>query len=161
MTKHGADRKPRWRLKKTCLGSSIILMTWYKSRSHPNHVVQMQAAHWSKLDRTISRSVDTGDTEFVSPLVCSPIVYYYCCTIIIVYYMGQATERYNKQDVQGHWRPAVLVNVRVPQATVKTWLQHLRYNNNIYSIRWSINLPGPGHHISFITANNSVNKANA
>ena len=62
-----------------------------------------------------------------------------------------------KQDVQGHWRPAVLVNVRVPQATVKTWLQHLRYNNNIYSIRWSINLPGPGHHISFITANNSVN----
>ena len=34
------------------------------SRSRPNHVVQMQATHWSKLDRTISRSVNKGDTEF-------------------------------------------------------------------------------------------------
>ena len=49
----------------------------------------------------------------------------------------------NKQDVQGHWRPAVLVNVRVPQATVKTWLQHLRYNNNIYAA-WGGGRKGSG-----------------
>ena len=55
------------------------------SRSRPNHMVQMQAAHWSKRDRTISRSVDKGDTEFVSP-EC----------VLLLFAMGQATERYNK-----------------------------------------------------------------
>ena len=37
------------------------------SRSRPNHLVQMQTARWSKLGRTISGSVDKGDTELVSP----------------------------------------------------------------------------------------------
>ena len=50
-----------------------------------DHVVQMQAAHWSKLGRTISGSVDKGDPEFLLTPSCA----------LLLFTMEQATERYN------------------------------------------------------------------